>query len=448
MATVRLNNALHRTFPTATLLFTLSISPTIHARDFIIPIEQHTLKNGLTVVFSEDHAAPTVAVTVCYKVGSGDERPGRTGFAHLFEHMMFGAAGNSPNTAGLSLDREGIRSSAFTTQDRTFYHNVALASQLELALYFEADRMSSLTWTKEKVDLMRASVKEERLMRVDNQPYGKSFETIPDAAYDAFPYKHIVLGSMSDLDAATLQEFQAFYRQYYAPNNATVIIVGDFRSVDALAEVKKYFEHIPAQPAPPRPDFGEAAQTSERRRIVEDSFAAAPRIDLAYKIPPGDSPDWYAIAVLTRILGLGDSSRLYQRMVRNSDLASYASAQRDKTRGPGLATITITPRPGKDLRSIENAVDEEVAKLQHQPVEDWELEKVRMSVRRWQVANAEAYLERAASLAEAVVFGDANDVNRWAGQAARLTKADVTRVARKYFTKSNRTVVITLPKGK
>jgi len=435
-------------FPAApALCFLLGSVLTLAAKDFTIPIKQYTLKNGLKVILSEDHAAPTLAVVVCYDVGSGDERTGRTGFAHFFEHMMFSGLEKTWNTSELSSALAGAVSNANTSQDRTLFYDLVPANQFEIALSFEASRMRSIAWTQENVESQRASVKEERRLRIDNVPYGKTSEVILDVAHDALPYKHVVFGSMKDLDAATLEDFQAFYRQYYAPNNAAVIIVGDFKSAEALAAVKKHFEHIQAQAAPPRPDFAEPIQTSERRTTVEDAFARAPRIDIAFKIPPGNSPDWYPIAVMTRILGRGDSSRLYERLVRDTGLASNAYISRDETRGPGLATISLSPLPGKSLRVIEEAVCEEIAKLQSQPVEDWEMEKVRMAGRRRDVENAEAYLDRASSLAEAtVVFGDPNLVNMVPQRKAG--KTDVMRVARKYFTETNRTVVITLPKGK
>jgi predicted Zn-dependent peptidase len=433
------------------LYLVLASVVSLAAKDFTIRFEQYRLKNGLTVILSEDHAAPTLAVVVCYDVGSRDERPGRTGFAHFFEHLMFSGTANARDI-GAELRKVGGdvgRPPGQTDQDWTIYRSIMPSNQLDLVLFLEADRMLSLTLTQDQVDGARADVKEEHRLRIDNQPYGKTDGVILDTAYTAFPYNHEVHGSMTDLDAAVLEDFRAFYKQYYAPNNATVVIVGDFKTASALTKVKRYFEDIPAQAARPRPDFAEAQQTSERRKTIEDEFAQTPQINFAYKIPPGNSADYYPIAVLMRILGNGGSSRLSQRLIQDNDIAARVVAWSLKNRGPGLAQIALIVRPGNDLATVEKAVYEEIAKLQNELVADWELEKARNSARRSQVANAETFVDRAVSLAEsAVIFGDANLVNTEPQKPANVSKADLLRVARKYFPESNRTVVITLPKAK
>lgn len=419
-------------------------------RSFTIPFKQYKLKNGLRVILSEDHAAPTLAVTICYDVGSSDEQPGRTGFAHFFEHMMFQGAGHSDPPVPAPKGVFPMVNMGNTTVDRTFYWNTLPANQIDVALSFEANRMHLLLMPEDKLQIQRNVVKEERRVGVDNQPYGKSFEVVYDTAYDAFPYKHPVVGSMQDLDTATKPVFQAFYEQYYAPNNATLIIVGDFKSDEALAKAEKYFGAIPRKPAPPRPNFAEAPQTAERRTTVKSELAQTPQIDVAYKIPPGNSPDWYPIAVLCGILGDGDSSRLSLRLVQDRGLVSGVSAWAEKRRGPGLARIQFrSPHPGADLAEIERAAYDEIARLQHEPVADRELEKVSIAARRSLVSDNESFRDRAQNLAEAaVVFGDANQINTEPQKLARVTREDVMRVARKYFTQANRTVVITLPKEK
>src|SRR6266567_728852 len=212
----------------AAVCFVLTSFACVAAKHFTIPFKQYKLTNGLTVILSEDHAAPTLAVAICYDAGSRDERPGQTGFAHFFEHLMFNGPENDPSreTANL-IAGFGGSDLANTTQDRTFYWNTVPANQLDLGLFRGADRMHSLVFAGDRWEVDRDVVREERRLRVDNQPYGKTNETIYDTAYDSFPYKHPIIGSMTDLDTAKMEDFQVFYQQYYAPNNATLVIVGD-----------------------------------------------------------------------------------------------------------------------------------------------------------------------------------------------------------------------------
>jgi predicted Zn-dependent peptidase len=419
-------------------------------KDVTIPFKVYKLKNGLTLILSEDHTAPTYSIAVAYNVGSRDEKVGRTGFAHLFEHMMFQGSENVARGEHPALiSQNGGSMNGTTDNDRTLYYETLPSNQLDLGLFLEADRMGKLAVTQANLDNQRNAVQEERRMRIDNQPYGKTFEAIDDLAFDAFSYKHSVVGSMEDLNAASLQDVQEFFKRYYAPNNATIAIVGDFKSDEALAKVTKYFESIPAQPAPPRPDISQPEQKAERRRQLEDPFAQLPRIDIAYRAPAGDTADYYALSVMSNILAGGQSSRLYQKLVKEAEVASSAGARANQRPGPSLEQISVTVRPGKDIAAVEKMVYDEVARLQNQPVEDWELEKVRMSLRRSQVAGAQSTLNRAANLAVTyVAYGDAGLVNTEYQKLGAVTKADIQRVAKKYLVETNRSVIITLPKAK
>ena len=361
------------------------------AADPAIPFKLFKLKNGLTVILSEDHTAPTYSIAVSYNVGSRDEKAGRTGFAHLFEHMMFQgsenvAKGEHPNL----ISANGGSMNGTTDTDRTLYFENLPANQIDLGLFLEADRMRSLAVTQANLDNQRNAVQEERRLRLDNQPYGPTSEAIDDTAYDTFAYKHSVIGSMADLNAASIDDVKEFFKRYYAPNNATIAIVGDFKTDEVLAKMKKYFEDIPSQPAPPRPDLSQGEQKAERRKTLEDAFAQLPRIDIAYRIPDGTTADYYALRVLSQILGSGQSSRFTQRLVRDQELAAGAFAFANQRRGPGLEQIAVTVRPGKDMAAVEKAVYEEIAKIQNTPVEDWELEKIRTArtVRRYRVHRA------------------------------------------------------------
>ena len=281
-------------------------------KSFDVAFKEFKLKNGLRVILAEDHSAPTFSICVTYNVGSRDERPGRTGFAHLFEHMLFqGSANVGKGEHFILVQNNGGSANGTTSAERTNYFETLPANQLELGIFLEADRMRSPSITQANFDNQRLTVQEERRQSYDNRPYGRTYETVIDTAYDNFAYKHSTIGSMDDLNAATVEDAAKFFRAYYAPNNAVLSLAGDFKTDAALALIKKYFEDIPAQPPPPVPDVGEPGQNAERRRTIEDAFAQAPRIDIVYKIPPGNTADWYALAMLGQVLSSGVSSRLY-----------------------------------------------------------------------------------------------------------------------------------------
>jgi predicted Zn-dependent peptidase len=253
---------------------------------------------------------------------------------------------------------------------------------------------------------------------------------------------------MDDLNAATVEDAVAFFRSYYAPNNAVLSLVGDFRTETALALITKYFESIAAQPPPPAPDVSEPAQKAERRRTIEDAFAQAPRIDIVYKIPPGNTADWYALAMLGQVLSSGVSSRLYQKLVKEKELALGVSAGPDERRGPSLFWFTINARPGTDLAALEKLLSEEIARLQNEAVTDSELDKVRMQLKRQRAQQLYSSRSRANTLGYyAVYYNDPRLINGVWRKYDQVTKADMQRAARDYFSESNRTVVTTLPKA-
>ncbi len=407
------------------------------------------LKNGLRVIISEDRTAPVFAIAVNYDVGSRNERKGRTGFAHLFEHMMFKGSENvGPCEHPYMMFMYGGSMNGTTDKDRTLYYEILPSNQLDLALFLEADRMRSLEITKENLDNQRNAVQEERRLGVDNQPYGKTFEVIDELAYDNFAYEHSVIGSMADLSAATVEDVAGFFKTYYAPNNAVVSIVGDVDAKATLEKVRKYFEGIPQQPAPPKVDMTEPAQTAERRTTIEDGLARLPRLDLAYKIPPNGSPDSDALSVLATVLSSGRSSRLYESIVRQKQLSSGVSAGAVQSRGPGLFRFTGIPLPGKSVADLEAAIEAEIARIQTQPIEDWEMQKARNSARSAFIGGLSSSLNRAIQLSEdALAFNDPGRINTRAASIAKVTAADVQRVAKQYLVPTNRTVVITNPKA-
>jgi len=417
-------------------------------KSFDVAFKEFKLKNGLRVILAEDHSAPTYSICVTYNVGSRDERPGRTGFAHLFEHMLFqGSANVGKGEHFILVQNNGGSANGTTSADRTNYFETLPANQLELGIFLEADRMRSPSITQANFDNQRLTVQEERRQSYDNRPYGRTYETVIDTAYDNFAYKHSTIGSMDDLNAATVEDAATFFRSYYAPNNAVLSLVGDFKSEAALALIKKYFEDIAAQPPPPAPDVSEPAQKAERRRTIEDAFSQAPRIDIVYKIPPGNTADWYALAMLGQVLSSGVSSRLYQKLVKEKELALGVSAGPDERRGPSLFWFTINARPGTDLAALEKLLYEETARVQNEAVADAELDKVRMQLKRQRAQQLYSSRSRANTLGHyAVYYNDPQLINSVWRKYEQVTKADLQRAARAYFSESNRTIVTTLPK--
>src|SRR6266404_2066194 len=251
-----------------------------------VKFTEHKLKNGLRVILSEDHSAPTYSIAVVYNAGSRDERAGRTGFAHLFEHMMFQGSENvGKGEHFVLIENNGGGMNGSTNSDRTEYHETLPANQIDLGLFLESDRMRSLAINQANLENQRQTVKEERRQRHDNQPYGQTFDTLFEVAYDSFAYKHSTIGSMEDLDAASVKDVADFFKTYYAPNNAVLTLVGDFKTSEVLPKIEKDFGNIPAQAPPPAPDMTEPKQTAERRKTLDDPLAQLARIDMGWKIP-------------------------------------------------------------------------------------------------------------------------------------------------------------------
>ncbi len=415
-----------------------------------IPIQQFKLDNGLRVVMSVDHSAPTYGISITYNVGSHNERPGHTGFAHLFEHMMFeGSADVGKGEHMILVEDNGGDMNGTTTEDRTNYFESFASNQLDLGLFLEADRMRSLAVNQANLDNQRNAVQEERRLSVDNQPYGETSEVLQGLVYDNFANKHSVIGSMADLNAATVKDVQDFFRIYYAPNNAVLTLVGDFEPQEALAKIKKYFGAIPSQPAPPVPDLSEPKQTGERRKTIEDPFARLPRIDIAFKIPPGNTPDEYALDVLSTALGEGQSSRLYQNLVKDKKLAVNVACYVEEHKGPSTFDVMVLARPNADLKEVEKVVYAELDRVKSEALAAWELQKVRMMERRGTAQQLQSTLYRAYLIGEAAsIYGDPNLINTRFDKIEKVSTSDIRRAAKTYLTEENRTVLTTLPKPK
>lgn len=415
-----------------------------------LDLKETRLANGLRVITVEDHSAPVFAIDVTYNVGSRDERKGRTGFAHLFEHMMFKGSENVGTGEHFYLIfNNGGTMNGTTNEDRTTYFEALPANQLDLALFLEADRMRSLVINKANLDNQRNAVQEERRLGVDNQAYGQSGEVQQGLIYDNFAYKHTVIGSMEDLNAASVEDVTAFFKMYYAPNNAVLTLVGDFKTADALKKIKANFEKIPTQPAPPPVDMTEPEQKAERRASVDDALARLPQVDIAFKALPGNTPDFYALQVLSAALQSGQSSRLYQALVKDKQMVTSVSGFVDEKRGPGAFYTSATLRNGVKTDDVEAAIYAEIEKLKKDGIADWELQKAKNTTRRNFINGMQSSLSRALNISVwTVYYNDPNLINTRLDKVGAVTKEDVQRVANKYLVSTNRTVVITVPKPK
>src|SRR5688572_8629502 len=306
-----------RVFVSILALVILGAAPLAQSALKPVQFTDTRLSNGLRVIIAEDHYAPVFAIAVSYAVGSKDERKGRTGFAHLFEHMMFKGSENiGPGEHFFLVFNYGGSMNGTTNTDRTLYFEVLPKNQLDLGLFLESDRMRSLAVTKANLDNQRQAGQEERRLGLDNQAYGRSQERFNELAYDNFAYKHSVIGSMDDLNAATVDDVAAFFKTYYAPNNAVLALVGDLDTKATLARVEKFFGNIPRQPSPTPVDLSEPEMKAERRETLDDKLARLPQINMGYRIPAATHADWPALVALGQILGSGESSRLYQRLVK------------------------------------------------------------------------------------------------------------------------------------
>jgi len=405
------------------------------------------LENGLRVLIAPDHSSPVFSIAVTYNVGSRNERPGRTGFAHLFEHMMFQGSENvGKGEHFILILNNGGGMNGTTNEDRTNYFEELPKNQLDLALFLEADRMRSLAVNQANLDNQRNAVQEERRVGIDNQPYGKSELEIDNLSYDNFAYKHSTIGSMADLDAASVADVKDFFRIYYAPNNAVVTLVGDLDPQETLEKVKKYFGAIASQPTPPKVDLAEPEHYGERRETIYDPLARLPQLLISYHIPPGDTPENFQVQVLANILGTGQSSRFYQHLVKEKQLAVSIQVQPEARIGPSLLYIIATPRPGVKPEDLEKAIYEEIEAVQKDGVTAPEIEKARTQYLRSQVQGRQSSLSTAIRLGQyAVFFNDPELINTSFDKFNAVTAEQVKQAAQKYLVTSERAVVTTLP---
>jgi predicted Zn-dependent peptidase len=428
-----------------------------------LSLQRVTLENGLRVVLNQDPSSPTVAVAVTYDVGSRNEGPGQSGFAHLFEHMMFQGSKNVKRGQHFTLISErGGTLNGTTSPDRTNYFESLPSSELELALFLEADRMRWLSVTAENFENQRAVVKEEYRMRVDNAPYGKSMLRLGELVFHDYPpYAHPTIGSMPDLDAAKLEWVQSFYNSHYAPNNAVLTISGDFDADNAVALVRKYFggaerrEVKPFDPAAPAASPSTPVQpvapttdkkSPGRREALEDLNVKTPGIYYGYRIPPKLAKDHAALELAALLLADGESSRLYQSLVRERGVLQRVSAWTHDLRGPDQFVVFGALSDKGKLPAVERALEQEIKRLATTLPDPKELERVKNRVKHHFVFEMQSNRARATKLGEyEVFFGDARTIVRDLEAYLAVTAEDVKRACAEHLLPERRVAVEVRP---
>lgn len=415
--------------------------------------EKFTLPNGLEVILHVDRSVPIVAVNSWYKVGSGDEQPGRTGFAHLFEHLMFMGSEHVPvGQFDQWLEAAGANNNGSTTEDRTNYYETGPSNALPLMLWLDADRMGWLlpTMDKPKVDLQRDVVKNERRQSYDNVPYGRAYETLLPVMFPAtHPYSWPVIGSLADLSAASVDDVKAFFRRYYAPNNASITIAGDFNPDSAKAWVTKYFGAIPRNPqAPVRPTVPPPALTHDTTLVLEDRVQL-PRLYFAWHGTKAFSPDEPALDALSDVLAGGKSSRLYQRLVYDRQIAQDVSLRNSANKLDGLLLLSATAKPGVHPRELADEITRAIRDIAAQGITERELQRVKNGMRAQLLDELASVLGKADRLNYYNYFvGTPDYVAQDLARYDALTQADVQRAAARYLATAPRITLTVVPDGK
>src|SRR6266581_1254912 len=367
--------------------------------------EISTLPNGLTVVLEEDHSVPIVHLNLTYHVGSKNERPGRTGFAHLFEHLMFKGSKNvDPEGHTSIIASVGGQSNAYTQDDVTVFWETVPSQYLPLVLWLEGDRMATLRIDKDTFANERDVVKEERRMRVDNQPYGRLSEIIFDQAFTVHPYKHATIGSMSDLEAAAVDDVRDFYNTYYVPENATLVMVGDFDTAQALQLVTQYLGRVPKAERPvPRDIPKEPPQTKEKRVTLQEPWPL-PAVVVAYHVTSDGTPDSYPLHIASKVLSDGQTSRIYKKLVYDKQMAVAAFGSANLIEQPNLFWAVAIVQPPHTTQEVGEALIAELDRLKTEPITDHELQKTKNQFARDYILGRESNQQKAGQLAHAAVI--------------------------------------------
>jgi predicted Zn-dependent peptidase len=415
----------------------------------MVDFTEFTLDNGLRVILHEDHSTPIVAVDVAYRVGSKNEDSEKTGFAHLFEHLMFDGSRNvKRGEFDRHITKAGGWDNAYTTWDITNYYEVLPANQVELALWLEADRMAGLNISDVSVQTQREVVKEERRWRVDNRPYGTAEEKIFAHAYKNHPYRWPVIGCMEHLDRATLNDVEGFFKRYYVPNNATLVIAGDIDPREMKRLVEKHFGPIPTgKSSISRGRVIEEPQQEEERELVHDNVQL-PALFVAYRIPEEGHRDFYPLVLLSNVLSAGESSRLYRGLVYEKEIAEDVEASVIAMEDPGLFLITATAMDGCSADILEGEIEKQIDNVKRQPASVQELSKVKNQIESSMTFAKQRVDQKADLLAHyATLRGDPHQLNTEIERYFEVTGDDISRVVEQHFTRTNRTVLHYVPRN-
>lgn len=436
---------MHRLSPF--LVMALLLAPVARAAEITLPVQEHHLANGLRVVTLEDHSAPVAIVQVWYHVGSKDEIPGKTGLAHLLEHMMFkGTAAHGPGEFSRLVARGGGDDNAFTSRDYTAYFEKFAADRLDLGLRLEADRLRGLRLDPDEFARERAVVKEERRMRTDDDPQAALMEQVQAEAFVAHPYRNPVIGWMDDINRVTVGDLKAFYDRYYQPGNATLVMVGDFATATVLREAEAAFGPIPANAPLAARTFSEPPQHGERNLELRRE-AKLPFIYAAYHTPTLEQPDGHVLEVAAQLLSGGKSARLYRSLVQDHQVALYAGASYDgDAEDPSLFTIYGALQPGHTIDEWHTLVGEELRRLAEEPVGERELAKAKNQIEASFVFAQDSVFYLAMTLGRLYTTGrTVADFDNYLPRIRAVTAADVQRVVRTYLQPSNRTEGVLIP---
>jgi predicted Zn-dependent peptidase len=421
------------------------------AAEVTIPIEKYQLKNGLRVILSKDSAVPVVAVYMIYDVGARSEEKGRTGFAHLFEHMMFEGSANAPKGMHFAaVESNGGTLNGSTHPDFTDYFEILPSNKLATALWLESDRMRSLAINEENLKNQKEAVKQERRLSFDNQPYATAIVDIwPTLMFQNWQSSHSLIGSFEDLNAANVEDVSKFFKTYYAPNNAVLAVVGDIQNAEAKKLIESYFGDIPSQPHPKHPDMTEPADFKPKSQSYKDQHAQVPAVVIGFPGPKRRSPDYYALNMIDAILTAGDSARIRQNLVKGKKSViqyeanlGWPSASTLDFRDPEPYAMFLIYNPSFKSAQIVDQVQAEIAKLQSAPVDSKEFERVKTQLRANRVQSMQSSLSRATMLAQYEVFdGKAELINTELDAMLAVTPAQVQAAAKKYLLPEKRVVL-------
>lgn len=429
-------------------LFLLLGIGSLQAQDVKIAFEEFKLDNGMHVIFHEDHSAPVVVISMLYHVGSKNEDPERTGFAHFFEHLMFeGSKHIKRGQFDKIVDGSGGYSNAFTSKDQTYYYELFPSNHLELGLWLESERLLHAKIDEVGVETQREVVKEERRLRYESRPYGDAIEQLSKRAYTEHPYRWEPIGSAQYIDQASLEEFMEFYKTFYVPENVTLTVVGDINPAEAKKLVNKYFKDIPKGGKKiPRPTVEEPFRTKELRDTVYDNIQL-PGVFMSYRTPAIGTKDYYALEMISTLLSGGESARFNAEIINKQQKAIQASCFYRANEGPSQMLIFTIASNGTEAYELEVAVNEEITKIQENLISEREYQKLLNQIENQFISEKGSLEGIAQSLPYYRVFlGNTNLINTELSQYQAVTREDLQEVAKKYLTRSNRVILYYLPK--